>query len=455
MISNSTGASTSSVATLTVSPTITWYTAFSDNFDTSSSATNWNLFTSSTNYTTNWAFDYTAATYTFNGTNMTIPVAPDTTNGSKKGLKITVNKNSPTGVDSGVSLYPKGQNYSNNYALQFDMWMNYTGSSGGGTGSTEYATCGINHTGTRINWGAGSATASDGTWFAVDGEGGATADYIAYVGNPTGNPTQLSFAASGLTANGAMTNDAAADPFYYTLFPLPTYETPNSPGKHWVQGEVNQINGVLTWKLNGVVVAQRTNTSSYTNGNVMIGYMDIFPSLANPLADEYVIFDNVRVLAQAIAPVITTQPTNRTVNAGANATFTASASGTPAAAYQWFFNSAAIAGATNSSYTKTNAQMTDAGNYSVTASNFASSVTSSNAALAVTQIQLAAPQFTNGAWQFVFTGAPGPGYSIQTSSNLMTWVTLATVTNTNGTVIFNDLVDTNGGSQFYRVSATP
>ncbi len=455
VISNSAGAATSSVAALTVSPTVTWYTAFSDNFETASSATNWNLFTSGTNYTTNWAFDYTSATYSFNGTNMTIPVAPGTTNGTKLGLKITVNKNSATGVATGLSLYPKGQTYSSNYALQFDMWMNYAGGSGGGTGSTEYSTYGINHTGTRVNWGGGSASASDGVWFTADGEGGATTDYLAYVGNPSGNPTVLSFAASGLGANGATTNDAAIEPTYYPIFPLPNYETPNSPGKHWVQGEVNQINGVVTWKLNGVVVAQRTNTSSFTSGDVMLGYMDIFASLSSPLADTYVIYDNVRVLAQAIAPAITQQPTNLLVNAGGNATFTASASGTPPPTYQWYFGSTLINGATNSSYVKTNAQPSDVGNYSVKASNVVTTVTSSNAALSVTTIQLSAPQYVDGQLQFTVAGAPGPGYTILTSSNLVDWVTLAVFTNTNGTFNFTNAVDPNNFEEFYRVSAAP
>ena len=455
VISNSTGATTSSVATLTVIPNVTWYTAFADNFDSPGSATNWNLFTSGTNYTTNWAFDYTSATYTFNGTNLTIPVAPDTTNGTKLGLKITVNKNSGTGVVTGLSLYPKGLNLASNYALQFDMWMNYAGGSGGGTGSTEYSTYGINHTGTRVNWGGGSASSSDGVWFTADGEGGSTTDYLAYVGNFAGNPTLLSFATSGLNANGATTNDAAVEPTYFPIFPSPTYETPNSPGKHWVQGEVNQVSNVLTWKLNGIVVAQRTNTTPFTNGDAMIGYMDIFPSLSSPLADTYVIYDNVRVLAQAITPAITTQPTNKTVNSGGNATFTASASGAPAPSYQWFFGSAPISGATSGSYTKTNVQPGDAGNYHLTASNVVTSVTSSNAALTVTTIQLGAPQFVGGVLQFSFTGAPGPGYTVQSSSNLVNWITLATLTNTNGTVLFNDTVNTNSPTEFYRVVTGP
>ena len=139
-------------------------------------------------------------------------------------------------------------------------------------------------------------------WFTADGEGGSVTDYLAYTGNPTGNPTVLSFATSGLGANGAMTNDAAVEPTYYTIFPLPTYETPNSPGKHWVQGEISQVNNVLTWKLNGIVVAQRTNTTPFTSGDVMIGYMDIFASLSSPLADTYVIYDNVRVCSRRRSP---------------------------------------------------------------------------------------------------------------------------------------------------------
>jgi hypothetical protein len=183
--------------------------------------------------------------------------------------------------------------------------------------------------------------------------------------------------------------------------------------------------------------------------------MDIFPSLSSPLADTYVIFDNVRVLAQGIAPAITTQPTNLLVNAGGNATFTASASGTPPPGYQWYFNSAAIAGATNSAYVKTNVQPSDAGNYSVKASNVVTSVTSSNAALSVTSIQLSAPQYTNGQLQFVVTGAPGPAYTIQTSSNLVDWVTLTNLANTNGTINYTDTVYTNSPAQFYRASAAP
>ena len=105
-----------------------------------------------------------------------------------------------------------------------------------------------------------------------------------------------------------MTTDNFSDILFINLFPNIAVETPGAPGKVWVKGEVNQINNVVTWKLNNVVVAERTNTSSFTSGDIMLGYMDIFSSIASPLTDNYVIFDNVKVLVVGVAPAIVGQP---------------------------------------------------------------------------------------------------------------------------------------------------
>lgn len=84
-----------------------------------------------------------------------------------------------------------------------------------------------------------------------------------------------------------------------------------------------------------------------------------------------------------VPPSITTQPVSQTVNAGANVTFTVTASGTAPLTYQWRFNGANISGATAASLMKSNVQSGDAGNYSVVVSNAAGSATSANAALTV------------------------------------------------------------------------
>lgn len=82
-------------------------------------------------------------------------------------------------------------------------------------------------------------------------------------------------------------------------------------------------------------------------------------------------------------PVITTQPAGATISSGGSVTFSVTATGTDPLSYQWQFNGAAIAGATNASYSITNATTAQGGNYSVVVTNAAGSVTSSNAALTV------------------------------------------------------------------------
>ncbi|HAV63728.1 MAG TPA: hypothetical protein DCY13_15345 [Verrucomicrobiales bacterium] len=83
----------------------------------------------------------------------------------------------------------------------------------------------------------------------------------------------------------------------------------------------------------------------------------------------------------ATPPVITSQPTSQTVQIGSNATFMVQASSSTALGYQWYFQSNAIAGATGSSYTRTNVQPAHSGAYYVSVSNADGTVKSANATL--------------------------------------------------------------------------
>ena len=84
------------------------------------------------------------------------------------------------------------------------------------------------------------------------------------------------------------------------------------------------------------------------------------------------------------APSITSPPTNQTVTAGQNAAFTVGANGNGTLGYQWQFNATnTLARATNASLTITNAQSTNAGNYSVVVTDSIGSVTSAVATLTV------------------------------------------------------------------------
>lgn len=87
--------------------------------------------------------------------------------------------------------------------------------------------------------------------------------------------------------------------------------------------------------------------------------------------------------AQVTAPVITAQPQNQTVAAGASAAFGVTATGTAPLAYQWKFNSADIPGASTSTLSLSNVLSANAGNYTVVVSNSAGSVASDAGALVV------------------------------------------------------------------------
>lgn len=82
-------------------------------------------------------------------------------------------------------------------------------------------------------------------------------------------------------------------------------------------------------------------------------------------------------------PSFTTQPQSASVNIGGSATFTAAASGTPAPTYQWYFGGSPLSGQTSGTLTLSNIQTTDAGSYTVIATNSAGTATSSAATLTV------------------------------------------------------------------------
>jgi endonuclease G len=91
-------------------------------------------------------------------------------------------------------------------------------------------------------------------------------------------------------------------------------------------------------------------------------------------------------VVETVPPTITQQPVNVSVVAGNSASFTASATGTPAPAFQWRKAGQAVTGnssATTATLTIANAQPADAGSYDVVATNSAGTATSSSVSLTV------------------------------------------------------------------------
>ncbi len=82
-------------------------------------------------------------------------------------------------------------------------------------------------------------------------------------------------------------------------------------------------------------------------------------------------------------PVVSQSPASATNNAGSPLVLNANAIGIPPLSYQWQFNGANIAGATNNTYTNLTAAITDGGNYDVVVTNMYGSTTSSVAAVTI------------------------------------------------------------------------
>lgn len=78
-------------------------------------------------------------------------------------------------------------------------------------------------------------------------------------------------------------------------------------------------------------------------------------------------------------PVITQQPTNKTVYVGSSANFSVKATGTDPLTYQWHFNGADLIGKTSKTLGLTGIKFTNAGPYTVTVSNADGVVTSQTA----------------------------------------------------------------------------
>jgi hypothetical protein len=168
----------------------------------------------------------------------------------------------------------------------------------------------------------------------------------------------------------------------------------------------DQASGVATIYYNGTVVVQQ-NLGSFTPLTTYDLYLGRRPSGGADtstfagLLDEPSLYNRALSSNEIIAiynagsrgkcppttpttpPAITTQPTNQTVAVGGAAIFSVTATGTLPLSYQWSFNTTNLVGATNTTLTLTNVQLTQLGSYAVLVTNLIGSVLSSNAVLTV------------------------------------------------------------------------
>jgi hypothetical protein len=168
------------------------------------------------------------------------------------------------------------------------------------------------------------------------------------------------------------------------------------------------------WSFGGTGLPNGTNstltlTGVTTNqaGNYSVVVTNDFGSVTSATA----------VLTVLVPPSIAAPPGSLGVMAGSSATFTVAANGTAPLHYRWRRNGINVTGATNSSFTITNAQPTHAGSYTVVVSNSVATVTSAVATLTVNLPDTTAPTLT--------VTSPGAAFT-RVLSNSITLVGTAT-----------------------------
>lgn len=175
------------------------------------------------------------------------------------------------------------------------------------------------------------------------------------------------------------------------------------------------------WRKDGVAISGATG-SSYAISSATLSSAGTYTVVATNSAGSATSSGAVlTVNAAATPPVFTVQPVGMAVNEGEPVVLSAAATGSPMPTYQWRLNGSAISGATGSSYSVAVADASDAGTYTVVATNSAGSATSQAAVVTVNAVG-EAPAFviqpvstmtgTGGSARFtaVASGSPEPAY---------------------------------------------
>jgi hypothetical protein len=154
------------------------------------------------------------------------------------------------------------------------------------------------------------------------------------------------------------------------------------------------------------------------------------------------------------APTIATPPQSQAVPQGSNFIFTVTASGTQPLSYQWQLAGTNLAGATSRAYSKANAQLADAGSYTVVVTNAAGSITSPPAILQVLVRMPITLQSRSGTTNMIsFESALGTSYTLQFKTFLTdaNWTDLPPSTNGTGNTILLRDPTASPASRFYRL----
>jgi hypothetical protein len=224
------------------------------------------------------------------------------------------------------------------------------------------------------------------------------AQFTVFVSNAAGNVTST---AATLTVNPA--------PVPPSITTQPANITVTAPaGATFSVAATGDAPLSYQWRRNGVDISGATNSSYTLNPTVVADNGAQFSvNVSNAAGNVTSEVATLTVNPEPVAPSITTQPANATVTAPGAATFSVVAAGDAPLSYQWRRNGVDIAGATNPSYTlDPTAHPDDNGaQFTVRVSNAVGNVTSAVAMLTVNPAPVA-PSITTQPANLTVT-APG------------------------------------------------
>ena len=273
---------------------------YTENFDDGTAASRWTTAQTGGTNLANFAYDYSTAG---------IPTAPGGTGST--GLRFDTNTG-PTGAISAIMAFPNGQNFTGNQTLSFNLWFNVAGTAA----TTEHGVFGLNHTSTAIQTPtAGSGTipsvgpSPNGFDYAMSGDAGALRDLRTYA-----NGLEIYGTAAGYARNNLFVQTEDVNPYLFAYQPYLT-STAAMPANQWLNVAVTSYSGTALFQVNGQTWA-RTTTATGT-GNIMLGYMDLFTSVAP--ATIFGLYDNVTVsVAEPPATQLVWSPSGTTAGGAGN-----------------------------------------------------------------------------------------------------------------------------------------
>ncbi len=292
---------------------------------------------------TNSVGGYNPVDLYFDYSTVGIPPAPNS-GGTTHGLKLQANLDPLVGVfPSGCSVSPVGFSITANFEMRWDWWLNFNGPlTGGGNGSTQIGGAGFGTAATSAN----VPTLIDSIFIGCSGDGsGTTADYRMYT--PAFSASLQD--ASGVYAAGTTGSRNNSAAYYQSTFP-PVSATNNCPaqlasypqqtgltqggsaGMRWCDVSLKKVGNVITYTINGLLIATADISTNGTLGgaNIVFGQFDINAGASTDINATNLAFslvDNIRITSFTNVVTISVPSPAASETGPTPATFTISRSG--------------------------------------------------------------------------------------------------------------------------------